>query len=65
MADLLDIASSTSVEVFKIDGKRIIVRGLLGFVGHKTVFADDCTGRLEGLGLGGLKARRAAPPPSL
>ena len=28
MADLLDIAPSTSVEVVKIDGKRIIVRGL-------------------------------------
>jgi hypothetical protein len=30
MADLLDIAPSTSVEVVKIDGKRIIVRGLHG-----------------------------------
>jgi hypothetical protein len=28
MADLLDIAPSTAVEVIKIDGKRIIVRGL-------------------------------------
>jgi hypothetical protein len=30
MADLLDIAPSTAVEVVKIDGKRIIVRGLHG-----------------------------------
>ena len=30
MADLLDIAPSTSVEVVKIDGKRIIVHGLRG-----------------------------------
>jgi len=30
MADLLDIAPSTSVEVVKIDGKRITVRGLHG-----------------------------------
>ena len=30
MADLLDIAPSTSVEVVKIDGNRIIVRGLHG-----------------------------------
>jgi hypothetical protein len=30
MADLLDIAPSTAVEVIKIDGKRIIVRGLHG-----------------------------------
>jgi hypothetical protein len=30
MADLLDIAPSTSVEVVRIDGKRIIVRGLHG-----------------------------------
>jgi hypothetical protein len=30
MADLLDIAPSTSVEVVKIDGKRIIVHGLHG-----------------------------------
>jgi len=30
MADLLDIAPSTSVEVVKIDGKRVIVRGLHG-----------------------------------
>ena len=30
MADLLDIAPSTSVEVVKIDGKRIVVRGLHG-----------------------------------
>ena len=30
MADLLDIAPSTSVEVVKIDGKRIIVRSLHG-----------------------------------
>ena len=28
MADLLDIAPSTALEVVKIDGKRIIVRGL-------------------------------------
>jgi hypothetical protein len=28
MADLLDIAPSTAVEVVKIDGKRIIVRGV-------------------------------------
>jgi len=28
MADLLDIAPSTAVEVVKIDGKRIIVHGL-------------------------------------
>jgi hypothetical protein len=30
MADLLDIAPSTAVEVVKIDGKRIVVRGLHG-----------------------------------
>jgi hypothetical protein len=30
MADLLDIAPSTAVEVVKIDGNRIIVRGLHG-----------------------------------
>jgi len=30
MADLLDIAPSTAVEVVKIDGQRIIVRGLHG-----------------------------------
>ena len=30
MADLLDIAPSTAVEVVKIDGKRITVRGLHG-----------------------------------
>ena len=30
MADLLDIAPSTACEVVKIDGKRIIVRGLHG-----------------------------------
>jgi len=30
MADLLDIAPSTAVEVVKIDGKRIIVHGLHG-----------------------------------
>jgi hypothetical protein len=30
MADLLDIAPSMAVEVVKIDGKRIIVRGLHG-----------------------------------
>jgi hypothetical protein len=30
MADLLDIAPSTSVEAVKIDGKRIVVRGLHG-----------------------------------
>jgi hypothetical protein len=30
MADLLDIAPSTSVEVVRIDGKRIVVRGLHG-----------------------------------
>ena len=30
MADLLDIAPSTSCEVVKIDGKRLIVRGLHG-----------------------------------
>jgi hypothetical protein len=30
MADLLDIAPSTACEVVKIDGKRIIVRGLNG-----------------------------------
>jgi hypothetical protein len=30
MADLLDIAPSTAVEVVKIDGKRMIVRGLHG-----------------------------------
>ena len=30
MADLLDIAPSTAVEAVKIDGKRIIVRGLHG-----------------------------------
>jgi len=30
MADLLDIAPSTSVEVVKIDGQRIVVRGLHG-----------------------------------
>jgi hypothetical protein len=30
MADLLDIAPSSSVEVVKVDGKRIIVRGLHG-----------------------------------
>src|SRR4029077_3987059 len=30
MADLLDIAPSTSVEVVKIDGRRITVRGLHG-----------------------------------
>jgi hypothetical protein len=30
MADLLDIAPATAVEVVKIDGKRIIVRGLHG-----------------------------------
>ena len=30
MADLLDIAPSTSVEVVKIDGQRITVRGLHG-----------------------------------
>jgi hypothetical protein len=30
MADLLDIAPSAAVEVVKIDGKRIIVRGLHG-----------------------------------
>ena len=30
MADLLDIAPSTAVEVVKIDGRRIIVRGLHG-----------------------------------
>lgn len=30
MADLLDIAPSTSVEIVKIDGKRITVRGLHG-----------------------------------
>lgn len=30
MADLLDIAPSTAVEVVKIDGKRIIVHGLQG-----------------------------------
>jgi hypothetical protein len=30
MADLLDIAPSTAVEVVKINGKRIIVRGLHG-----------------------------------
>jgi hypothetical protein len=30
MADLLDIAPSTAVDVVKIDGKRIIVRGLHG-----------------------------------
>jgi hypothetical protein len=30
MADLLDIAPSTSVEVVKIDGKRIVVHGLHG-----------------------------------
>jgi hypothetical protein len=30
MADLLDIAPSTACEVIKIDGKRIIVRGLHG-----------------------------------
>jgi hypothetical protein len=30
MADLLDIAPSTAVEVVKIDGKRIIVHGLNG-----------------------------------
>jgi len=30
MADLLDIAPSTTCEVVKIDGKRIIVRGLHG-----------------------------------
>ena len=30
MADLLDIAPSTAVEVVKIDGKRLIVRGLHG-----------------------------------
>src|SRR5262245_4193273 len=30
MADLLDIAPSTSVEVVKIDGKRILVHGLQG-----------------------------------
>lgn len=30
MADLLDIAPSTAVEVVKIDGKRIVVHGLHG-----------------------------------
>ena len=30
MADLLDIAPSTAVEVIRIDGQRIIVRGLHG-----------------------------------
>jgi hypothetical protein len=30
MADLLDIAPSTSCEVVKLDGKRLIVRGLHG-----------------------------------
>jgi hypothetical protein len=30
MADLLDIAPSTACEVVKIDGKRIVVRGLHG-----------------------------------
>jgi hypothetical protein len=30
MADLLDIAPSTAVEVVKLDGQRIIVRGLHG-----------------------------------
>ena len=30
MADLLDIAPSTAVEVVKLEGKRIIVRGLHG-----------------------------------
>jgi hypothetical protein len=30
MADLLDIAPSTAIEVVKIDGNRIIVRGLHG-----------------------------------
>src|SRR5215475_3711834 len=30
MADLLDIAPSTAVEVVKIDGQRIVVRGLHG-----------------------------------
>jgi len=30
MADLLDIAPATSVEVVKIDGKRIVVHGLHG-----------------------------------
>jgi hypothetical protein len=30
MADLLDIAPSTSVDVVKIDGNRIVVRGLHG-----------------------------------
>lgn len=30
MADLLDIAPSTAVEVIRIDGKRIMVRGLHG-----------------------------------
>lgn len=57
MADLLDIAPSTSVDVVKIDGKRIIVHGL-----HGNAIAS-IVGRFPELGfvLGGAIADTGVP----
>lgn len=58
MADLLDIAPATSVEVVRIDGKRIIVRGLNGNAIALIVARFPELGALLGGGLGGFSASR-------